>query len=1343
MAKRKRQQSDFEEYERSRSNKTFYEQLNQVGMENPGSGISASAPNIQQSQVDFGTVTSGGFSNFMGDNQTSIIADMLTDSAEIGAAAVAAKQTYGKVKDNDNLDILSKEIFKIDERTDIVESEKLLLKEAKYSEYKKKMYLRSNKRNLKALRRQDKLKYPGVLFSEIETDFDNKVSHIESYEYYTEEDRLAAYEEVGDDLREKLLQFEGNKTLEPQVEKLRFKVDGLKSRSDRRLQNEDLRLLRADLEAERETLRIESARSGEAIPADALEQFQKRAQMKLKAFDEKHPILSKTDEAAFRALEISVKSFDATGSRTLINQGVSDWEVEFRSDVDEVNSILDETERMEALDKLIDEGLADLETYPNLSERQRNAAIQKIIGPQRRQLASLERNFVKDLLGQFGTKWSQYADEFIDWRLNLEGGSLPFDYNDSSTVYSEFENWLAVEKGVPLFDEDDIDLAMSERIQEVFQPELDKRLDAAKKKIKAVDDQQKYTYALDNLRTEVSGVETALGEPERATAPERYEAIGDVANRFKDFYDAASEAGSTMKGDIVIQEQLTNLVQELTLHDVDTDPRNPQESFVTNLNLMLEELEEAGFSEEYTKNLREKVLEVVNFEQPRSERDIQFLETNMNPVKVDSTTGNVTFNYGVFRTQLKRYFNLPGMQRPGMAEELIQNVDTAIGSVMERDFVRAGINLGRIPGIDKLPPSEQAALLKDLEAAVVDILFESRETETTPADSILRLEDRLKEGKIELSPESAQQLAMQVGVFISSPMVGPLIDLRSAIEQAADPAGISNPFDNSKVLAALDAVRDDFLDKKTYPTSGPTSGQFTLTAPLTPLETMHDILGKPEDFNKQAPLMLGLTEVSETLATPGTVAQVGKGIDVIFDRLFLPFSGAQGPVIDESNEALSFMDILETSNLTANNKRKRVSALLQEMFPSYIISAEDSREIAAELIDVKNDPGKMNVLKARLKRKYQDGFISAGFQDTVFSTISTNDVVYAGLTTDEKGLDGKLASQPITIGTLNSVFGGDRDLSYSILLSLREKEITRPTVLDIKQIIEDSGFVIYTIKGPVKSNGQAETLFRVKPQSSVDWTEQAIWSAGRNQVDGIDYAVDNNYYPSEDKEKTWIPDYLDTLVEEGVSELQINAIDTLLSIPMTPELEELPNRVELYRMGRRSFDYVLDYIKESTKQSDEFCRTLATFSVFAINDGRLNVNNFALLDYYVKERQGKIPLQDNMYKRDLEIKVTPRLREGSVGFDFVDTVNKRTEIVRLPFMYEGQRGSANPFRPFELDFDKIPSRIPNVTERRLNTLELERIIFFDGVIPAKYQGDEGLVKFAELIKNRDSLSFTD
>ena len=111
MAKRKRQQSDFEEYERSRSNEAFYEQLNQVGMENPGSGISASAPNIQRSQVDFGTVTSGGFSKFIGDNQTSIIADMLTDSAEIGAAYVAAKQTYGKVKDNDNLDVLSKEDF--------------------------------------------------------------------------------------------------------------------------------------------------------------------------------------------------------------------------------------------------------------------------------------------------------------------------------------------------------------------------------------------------------------------------------------------------------------------------------------------------------------------------------------------------------------------------------------------------------------------------------------------------------------------------------------------------------------------------------------------------------------------------------------------------------------------------------------------------------------------------------------------------------------------------------------------------------------------------------------------------------------------------------------------------------------------------------------------------------------------------------------------------------------------------------------------------------------------------------------------------------------------------------
>ena len=168
MAKQRRQQSDFQDYQRSRSDEAFYTRMNQVGMENPAGPVQSEGPNINQSKVDYGSTVfgQGSRSQIGGNNSTRDLANILSASVDLAGATVKGFRVYAESEDNETKDLLNKAINDVEKNESLSPEDKAAAKKGVYKEYKNKFWLRKNKNATKQLKREagrsyDPLKYEG------------------------------------------------------------------------------------------------------------------------------------------------------------------------------------------------------------------------------------------------------------------------------------------------------------------------------------------------------------------------------------------------------------------------------------------------------------------------------------------------------------------------------------------------------------------------------------------------------------------------------------------------------------------------------------------------------------------------------------------------------------------------------------------------------------------------------------------------------------------------------------------------------------------------------------------------------------------------------------------------------------------------------------------------------------------------------------------------------------------------------------------------------------------------------------------------------------------------------
>ena len=1281
MAKQRRQQSDFEDYQRSRSDEAFYTRMNQVGMDDPVGPVQSEGPNINQSKVDYGSTVfgQGSRSQIGGNNSTRDLANILSASVDLAGATVKGYAAYAESEDNETKDLLNKAINDVEKNESLSPEDKAAAKKGVYKEYKNKFWLRKNKNATKQLKREAGRSYDPLKYEGEETRFKNEVKAIKENPDLTPEEKTSELEKV----REKYIPlfgyFKGNAVLEPKADALMTSLDNSIRGYGVAEENERIVDAQAQLTQVKNKYTVLENEQGELTDEDL-----KRKEAEINAVlssledvEDPNPSQIRQIEALRSGASVQTSS-DSAEKRS---RDIAEVRGEYQDEMLAIMESLGEgPERMEAISQAVEDLEEDLKAL-DLPEAVLNKVLREVVGGAKRNQLTEERKYAKELIESLGVKIKDHLTGFIDELISDPSTNMSIDYENDAAIFAEFEDYLA-SKGIPLYDEEgNVEESFSGAVRDLFGDDLKKSMKLASDAVRNQVFRSMHDRSMLDLKTNFDGVTDRLSSATNGII-DVVDHLGDFSQAVKDAEMTGANSDSSASAQMKFGSYAIELAQSITLRDINPNNLSLPDLYTQNLDLLLDSLEEAGVSESTVSVIKDYATKNVNLIEPKSVRDRRFLLNVDNPFQTDSTSGQSTFNTGVMQTQLDRYYALSGEDRKIFGPELVEVLQETLAVAIEHDLIRGAFSLDDLELPDRGVHWNNKYRTR-VEALLVETLFENRTTGEPIADSLERFREGLQEGDLELDPVNAEKVVKQARKVLTSPLVGPIIDLRNEVERSYT---TGEAVDGNKSRESLEKIEARFA--KDGLLQGGRGNVYLLNPPLSPEEQATLLINDTNAFNNDAGEFFRVNEAHSVLDNPGSAEEIGAGIDILTDNLFN---------VGNTN---SFISLLEASSLGQTKKTDRINTILEEAgFDGAVISEEQRKILASRIATQAENPESMEQIRTILREEFVRGFTKTSFS-TAFSAIG-NDTLKK-LPKEEQKLDRKLVAETISIDTLQGVLK-DSEMATSIILELYDSGINTPSSLDIVDIIKKRGFKLGLVQDPLNSNND---ILQIVPDPEIDYTSDAnLYAFGQNAAGDVDIAVDQTYYS---KDKMFV-ELVDSLRSDVDNPATIAAFETLLDLPNRPELQDLPNMLEVYRQGFITRDVLDKHIKESflavdlTEGPEGYLESFTEMAIFALDDGRLSANSLAVLDHYLREGR------DFPEGRTANaVKLSPRFRGEGIGFDLMDTVNQKRQRTTFGFNYTGQPNSANPAFPFELNLRRAKTRLEVDAQKNIDAIDQRR-----------------------------------
>ena len=1342
MAKRqetdyRRSTTDFSRAEKTRSDKAFYDQLNQMGLERPAEQYQTADPRLDRSRVGLGETTFGQSANLIGgDNVFSGLANILDAGLQATKTGFEAALTYGQIHDDNVSEDLQDIINDIESNTELTPPEKTERKASRFKEYENKFFLKTNKNQIGQLAVDSELQIQPERFNWLESGFKTELDNIEATDWVNVADKYRAIANLRERASKSYAAFSDNRQLNRASEESLAKIGAKLTALGDVIQNEDLRKLQLGLSQTR--LELNELEGDDNYTPEEIQVRKESMLNQVTLFRKEHgENLSELELMALTNLELETEAWTRQNTDQYKSERIGVIRTHLKKKMNNIRLLDKDPVKQEEAAVEAMEYVTSMVEKLDLNSREEEALLVDVVGPlSQLQYASSIAN-AANLLGDIDARWPLDRAEFFDWLYTNEE-NIDFDFENDAVIFDLYEEWVTTVKGIPLYTTgvmpEDEDKDTSTPARDYLTRELVERGRIMGESLRKSHNVAIQDRAITDLNNMVDGFITKANNVSSGmTDRDMYQELAPVLGNITMVYRAYSNNNNVDVGLSKIASKLDKIIPAMVHKDMDVYPDDQnftEASYNAHKDAIRIHFKEEGIPDYHIDIIMDKMSKAPdlfpNADTTSLGRPSQYLNFTEHDEKTDTTT----FSVPNAERNIRRYGDLPQTGKREVAPLIINDLTMALGSVVQRVMENHEFSIPNILG-DHVTSDDRSKLLRGFDGWFANLLEEVGQVDGIEmlnkasivedfqaalprfAEESVGLNTETGQPKIRFNQQQIQKMGLRLAEMLEDDSLRSLLEIREDVRLSA--LGEVS-FDVEENISTLGNLQEYTRNNPNQYDTMESSGGVTigLTKPRSPEEETVVLIQNETAFENGIQDMLGIERLQ--FDSPSDIRTI---LPKIFETLLLGDKGEYEEYIaavkDGNKDAkppISFFTLLQaTPNISSHDRKNRVKALLRSILPANTLSGVDLEMLAGNLTDraatisPENYTTTIRDLTEIVTQNWLVNNVTGSIRDR-FVSVNNMPTVWDRLDLDWKRLDTVLSTSTergYPFDTLVSLFGEEGATTLTELLMRQTRGGGDFTVMDLKNTIDALGMKI-EVKDleTVAADGQVKDVkkysFVLKDPNR--FADKTVFTFGEDI-----YKQQRVFQDPVMKEPEWVEGYLDDLRYQGADDVGIAAMNLILTVP--ERIATLATQPALEGATSNYFqDLLFDYqvyrdspYKDS-KPIPETLERLARFmsgnddpqpehylaaklaGSFIDHSQGLSVQSFALMQQFITEggQEGTgLNLDTTLFGMDLD----PVLRNGGVSFDIRENIEGTPRITQLDYVFEGDLNSGHPARPSE------------------------------------------------------------